>query len=229
MKPPLRENHTATGEQSKSRSGDETEQSPAEAFEARKKLALSSIVYIRFEGKSAQAHIPDGIDPSIPYPVQLQSPVIKIDPESITEESLLAGMLRVLAWDPANVHAATYRTYIKSIRPGLFEELIAAGIQKAESREWVIAEEIFSPRVVLNRNSPEPSINLALMHRRATRNISPIRASRRKPKKKTISHTDTTSLFWLAETFFLLHTTMPLFSSCENTIMTGSSLCSRAT
>jgi len=175
MKPPLRENHTATGEQSKSRSGDETEQSPAEAFEARKKLALSSIVYIRFEGKSAQAHIPDGIDPSIPYPVQLQSPVIKIDPESITEESLLAGMLRVLAWDPANVHAATYRTYIKSIRPGLFEELIAAGIQKAESREWVIAEEIFSPRVVLNRNAPNlPSTSRSCT--KSTRNISLIRA-----------------------------------------------------
>jgi tetratricopeptide (TPR) repeat protein len=164
MKPPLRENHTATGEQNKTHSEDKTEQSPAEAFESRKKLALSSIVYIRFEGQGAHAHVPDGIDPSIPYPVQLQSPVIKINPESITEESLLAGMLRVLAWDPANVHAATYRTYIKAIRPGLFEELIAAGIQKAESREWVIAEEIFFAASGLEPERPEPSINLALMH-----------------------------------------------------------------
>ncbi|MEN6500524.1 MAG: tetratricopeptide repeat protein [Rectinema sp.] len=172
MKPPLRENHTATGEQNKTRSEDKTEQSPAEAFEARKKLALSSIVYIRFEGKDAYAHVPDGIDPSIPYPVQLQSPVIKVDPESITVESLLAGMLRVLAWDPANAHAATYRTYIKAVRPGLFEELIAAGIQKAESREWVIAEEIFFAASGLEPERPEPSINLALMHEEHAKHLA---------------------------------------------------------
>jgi tetratricopeptide (TPR) repeat protein len=163
-KPPLRESHAATGGQNKSRGEDEAEKSPAEAFEARKKLALSSIVYIRFEGNGAQARVPEGIDPSIPYPVQLQAPVVKLSPESITAESLLTGMLRVLAWDPTNVHAEKYRTYVKTARPGLFEELIAAGIQKAESREWDVAEEIFFAASGLEPERPEPSINLALMH-----------------------------------------------------------------
>ncbi len=59
---------------------DAAERPLSEAFEERKKLALSSIVYIRFEGDGAAAHVPEGIDPSIPYPVQLQSPVINSIP-----------------------------------------------------------------------------------------------------------------------------------------------------
>jgi len=164
MKPLSRDKGHAAGGQKKSRGEDAAERPLSEAFEERKKLALSSSVYIRFEGDGAAAHVPEGIDPSIPYPVQLQSPVIKLNPASITAESLLTGMLRVLAWEPANVHAGKYRTYVRTARPELFEELIAAGIQKAESKEWAVAEEIFFAASGLDPERPEPAIKLALMH-----------------------------------------------------------------
>jgi tetratricopeptide (TPR) repeat protein len=169
MKPPARgKGHAALNSQKKVRSEENRENAAMrpslEAFEERKKLALSSIVFIRFDGKTAHAHLPEGIDPSIPYPVQLQAPMIKLDPASITPESLLTGMLRVLAWDPDNAHGATYRAYVRAVRPELFEELIAAGVQKAESKEWLVAEEIFFAASGLDPERPEPFINLALMH-----------------------------------------------------------------
>jgi len=164
MKPLSRDKGHAANSQKKSRVGEADGQPLLEAFEERKKLALSSIVYIRFEGADALAHVPEGIDPAIPYPVQLQSPVIKLNPASITMESLLTGMLRVLAWEPGNINAEQYRAYVKAARPELFEELIAAGIQKAETKEWTVAEEIFFAASGLDPERPEPSINLALMH-----------------------------------------------------------------
>ncbi len=162
MKPPSRDK--SRGNQKKGRANQDNRQLLPEAFEERKKQALSSILYIRFEGADAQSRLPSGIDASIPYPVQLQAPAVKLDPSSITIESLLAGMLRVLAWDSENENANKYRKYIKMSRPELFEELIVAGIQKAEEKDWIVAEEVFFAASGLEPERPEPYINLALMH-----------------------------------------------------------------
>jgi len=134
------------------------------AFADRKKAALSSVAFIRFEGQNARALLPKGIDTSISFPIQLSGPTIKLDPAQITSESLLTGMIRVLAWDPNHENAEIYRASIMAIHPELFEELIAAGIQKAEEKNWMIAEEIFFAASGINPERPEPFINLALMH-----------------------------------------------------------------
>ena len=162
MKPPSRDK--SRGNQKKGRVSQDSGQPLPEAFEERKTQALSSILYIRFEGTEAQSRLPSGIDASVPYPVQLQTPAVKLDPSSITIESLLAGMLRVLAWDSENENANKYRKYIKMSRPELFEEPIMAGIQKAEAKDWIVAEEIFFAASGLEPEQPEPYINLALMH-----------------------------------------------------------------
>ncbi len=164
MKPPSRDKSRLGAVQKKLRAENADITSLAEQFEVRKKSALSSVVFIRFDSKDAQKHLPQGIDPSIPYPVQLQAPSVKLNPAQITSESLLTGMLRVLAWDSGSANAGAYRDYVKSVRPQLFEELIAAGIQKAEEKEWGIAEEIFFAASGLDPTRPEPFINLALMH-----------------------------------------------------------------
>lgn len=167
MKPPLRNKNRSgseTGGESSRSAPADAAGTESETFESRKSKALSSIVYIKFEGQNAQSRLPAGIDPSIPYPIQLQTPVKKIDPSQITEESLLTGMLRVLAWEPDNPHAERYRDYISAIRPMLYEELIAAGVQKAEEQDWVVAEEIFLAASGLRPGRPEPVVNLALMH-----------------------------------------------------------------
>ncbi|MCX8013268.1 MAG: tetratricopeptide repeat protein, partial [Rectinema sp.] len=113
-----------------------------------------------------------GIDPEIAYPIQLQNPARKLDPSCITEESLLTGMLRVLAWEPEHENANRYREYIRAIRPMLYEELIAAGVQKAEEQEWVVAEEIFLAASGLEPARPEPLVNLALLHEAHARQLA---------------------------------------------------------
>lgn len=164
MKPPSRDKNHIGVVQKKPRSENVEVKSLVEEYEARKKAALSSVVFIRFEGVDARKHLPEGVDPSIPYPVQLQAPAIKLNPAQITPESLLTGMLRVLAWDPNSSNVESYRDYVRAARPQLFEELIAAGIQKAEEKEWAVAEEIFFAASGLDPERPEPFINLALMH-----------------------------------------------------------------
>lgn len=200
MKPPSRDKIHPAGVQKKSR--DDTSGTPflSETFEERKKLALSSIIYIRFEGE-ALAHVPEGIDPAIPYPVQLQSPVVKLNPASITVESLLTGMLRVLAWEPANKNAGVYRAYIKTARPELFEELIAAGIQKAESKDWNIAEEIFFAASGLEPDRPEPAINLALMHEEHANNLTESSKEAEAEQEDDLAHKYYQYLLSLRETF----------------------------
>ncbi len=201
MKPLSRDKSQVSGAQKKSRGEDAAGKPLSEAFEERKKLALSSIVYIRFEGTDALAHVPEGIDPSVPYPVQLQAPVIKLNPASITVESLLTGMLRVLAWEPANVNSEKYRAYIKAVRPELFAELIAAGIQKAESKDWAVAEEIFFAASGLEPERPEPPINLALMHEEHAKYLSDSGSDEEAEKEDELAHKYYKYLLALREVF----------------------------
>jgi len=97
----------------------------------------------------------------------------QLNPASITAESLLTGMLRVLAWEPANVHAGKYRTYVRTARPELFEELIAAGIQKAESKVGSGRRD-FLPRAASTPNAPSRPSTLRSCTK-SMRSISPIR------------------------------------------------------
>lgn len=201
MKPPSRDKSHAAGPQKKTRSDGEEAVSLAERFEERKKAALSSVVFIRFEGGDARKQIPQGIDPSIPYPVQMQAPAIKLNPAQISPESLLTGMLRVLAWDPAVANAQVYRDYIRAARPQLFEELIAAGIQKAEAKEWTVAEEIFFAASGLDPERPEPYINLALMHEEHAKQLNDAENEEDAEKEDEFAHKYYQHLLSLPQSF----------------------------
>jgi len=201
MKPPSRDKNHLGAAQKKPRSDSSEVTSLAEQFEARKKSALSSVVFIRFDGKDAQEHLPQGIDPSIPYPVQLQSTSVKLNPAQITSESLLTGMLRVLAWDSGSANANAYRDYVRSVRPQLFEELIAAGIQKAEEKEWGVAEEIFFAASGLDPARPEPFINLALMHEEHAKQLTDSGNEADGEKEDELAHKYYQHLLGLLEAF----------------------------
>ncbi len=201
MKPPSRDKNYLGAAQKKPRSDNADVSSLTEQFEARKKAALSSVVFIRFDGKDAQDRLPRGIDPSIPYPVQLQAPSVKLNPAQITSESLLTGMLRVLAWDPGSANASAYRDYVRSMRPQLFEELIAAGIQKAEEKEWSIAEEIFFAASGLDPDRPEPFINLALMHEEHAKQLIESGNEANGEKEDELAHKYYQHLLGLADAF----------------------------
>jgi tetratricopeptide (TPR) repeat protein len=126
--------------------------------------ALSSIVFVQSNSLLLEKLGIDGLDTSIPLPVQLSGPIKRFDPSLITTESILTGILRVLAWKPHIAHAVDYRNLLRSLRPGLLEELSTAGVQKVHSRDWDIAEEIFLALAGVYPERAEPLLDLALLY-----------------------------------------------------------------
>ena len=103
-------------------------------------------------------------DPAIPIPVETGRDAPSFDPADLSWEAIVAGMLRVLAWDPEHRNAGYYRSFVKAVRPEILAELSQAGIAKARNREWEIAEEIFRALSGLFPGAPEPVIDLAVMY-----------------------------------------------------------------
>ncbi|MDA8426957.1 MAG: tetratricopeptide repeat protein [Treponema sp.] len=102
-------------------------------------------------------------DPSIPLPVEIGGESERFDPRRLTAEAVVAGMLRLLAWNPAHEHADYYRGFVKAVKPDILVELSQAGIAKAQARDWEIAEEIFRALAGLFPAAPEPLLDLAIL------------------------------------------------------------------
>jgi tetratricopeptide (TPR) repeat protein len=94
----------------------------------------------------------------------MPSAVVKFDTSMINIESILSGILRVLAWKKSHRMADVYREIARTLRPSLLAELSDAGIAKSQAKEWPIAEEIFLALTGLYPESPEPLLDLALLH-----------------------------------------------------------------
>lgn len=103
-------------------------------------------------------------DPKVPLPVETGGAGERFDPRNLTGEALVAGMLRVLAWRPDHEHAAYYRSFVRAVKPELLGVLSEAGILKARSRAWDVAEEIFLALVGLYPEAPEPLVDLAVLY-----------------------------------------------------------------
>ena len=142
----------------------------AEARREKAERALSTIVYIslpeRAGNRLSGIRVPEGM----PLPVQTQES--GLDLATLTPEAIVTGMLRVLAWNPGHPHADWYRSFVQAVRPGLLEELSDAAVQKAHSRQWDVAEEIFLALAGLYPDRPEPRLDLAFLHEERARLLS---------------------------------------------------------
>ncbi len=100
------------------------------------------------------------VDPAVPIPVELG----QSDPADLSWEMIVAGMLRLLAYDPGNSNAAYYRGFVLAVKPGIFSELSETGILKAKNGDLDVAEEIFKALAGLAPEAPEPLLNLAILY-----------------------------------------------------------------
>ena len=120
-------------------------------------------------------HVPDlrvgdfTIDPGIPLPLEMDADTDEVDPEEITWESIIAGMLKVLAYRPGHRDAAYFRRFVCAARPGINEELTEAGIFKARNGDLDLAEELFLALTGLFPENPQPAVNLALTYEERVR------------------------------------------------------------
>ncbi|MGO8695529.1 MAG: tetratricopeptide repeat protein [Rectinemataceae bacterium] len=135
---------------------------PGEAFRPGA-AALRRLVFIELPNALARDIGSFKPDSSIPLPVEVGGEPERFDPRALTGEAVVAGMLRLLAWNPMHEHAAYYRAFVKAVRPDILLELSQAGIAKAQERDWEIAEEIFRALAGLFPEAPEPLLDLAIL------------------------------------------------------------------
>lgn len=104
------------------------------------------------------------IDPTIPLPVQKKDKDApgQFNPQELTAEQILAGLLTVLAYDKKNEHLDYYRSVLKEARPDIKKELSEAAILKAKNEDYEIAEEMFMALQGFDPEDKAITLNMAL-------------------------------------------------------------------
>jgi tetratricopeptide (TPR) repeat protein len=103
------------------------------------------------------------IDPGIPIPVELPPKDGVFDPEDLSWEMILSGMIRVVAEDPAGEDADYYRRFVLTVKPDILEEFTEAAILKAKNGDYDMALEILFALKGLFPQSPVVLLNRALI------------------------------------------------------------------
>lgn len=121
-----------------------------------------SIVFIQIPERVAGDIGSFKVDPDIPVPVELGQ--AGADLSGLSWEMIVAGMLRLLAYDGRNPNADYYRRFVFAVKPGIFAELSETGILKGKNGDFELAEEIFKALAGLSPEAPEPLLNLAVLY-----------------------------------------------------------------
>lgn len=125
---------------------------------------LESIYYISIPKDFILSNSSFKIDTSIKLPVQVKdadSPG-NFNPQEITAEQILAGILTILAYDKKNEHLDYYRSIIMQVKPNIKKELCEAAILKTKNEDFDLAEEIFRALIGLDPNDKAITLNMAL-------------------------------------------------------------------
>ena len=83
------------------------------------------------------------LNPDIMLPVQLMPGSSRLRKEDITIESIMAGMLFIIAYDEAAENFQYYRELVKALDPTIAERLNEAAIAKEQQKDYDFAEELF--------------------------------------------------------------------------------------
>ena len=125
---------------------------------------LESIYYIGIPENFIASDTAFKIDTTIKLPVQkkVDDAPGSFNPEEITPEQILAGILTVLAYDKKNTHLDYYRSIITQVRPDIKKELCEAAILKTKNEDFDLAEEIFLALLGLDPDDEAVILNMAL-------------------------------------------------------------------
>ncbi|MDT4763326.1 tetratricopeptide repeat protein [Sphaerochaeta sp. PS] len=126
--------------------------------------ALENLVFIRLP--SSMERNLDGfrIDPSIEIPIQLPAGQTSLEATSdISIELLVAGMLKIIAFDPDHKNFSYYRDFVLTVQQDAVQELNLAAIAQEQKGNFDFAEELF---LTVNHLAPMSAtfINLATFY-----------------------------------------------------------------
>ncbi|POR03965.1 hypothetical protein AU468_04680 [Alkalispirochaeta sphaeroplastigenens] len=102
------------------------------------------------------------LDPAALLPVETAGTPDTWNPDELSWEMIMAGMLKVLAYQPDHEDTPLYRDFLGEVRPRLVEELAETGIINARNENFALAEEIFRALSGLVPDGIEGPVNLAL-------------------------------------------------------------------
>ncbi len=97
-------------------------------------------------------------------PVQIQAGQ---KPEDIDFNSIVAGLIKVMAWNPENPDFNYYKDVLLNLQPNVAQELNLAAISKSKKKDFDFAQELML--AVKNiTDAPESYINLAVLYAQMT-------------------------------------------------------------
>ena len=101
---------------------------------------------------------------AVPLPIQFPEGSVT---EDIDFNSIVAGLIEVVAWDPENNNIDYYKQLLLELQPDVVKELNLAAIAQSNKREYEFAEELM---LAVNHLSdvPESYINLAVLYAQMT-------------------------------------------------------------
>ena len=104
------------------------------------------------------------VDSSIPLPIQFPEGSVVDD---IDFNSIVAGLIKVVAWDPENANIGYYKNLLLEMQPDVVKELNLAAIAKSDKKEYGFAEELMLAVRNLS-DAPESYVNLAVLYAKMT-------------------------------------------------------------
>lgn len=128
--------------------------------------ALKNILFIKLPSSMERDINTFHVDSSIEIPVQIPDGKQAFDAATeISVELIVAGMLKILAYQNDHVHASYYRSFVLALQPDAIEELNIAAIAQEQKHNFVFAEELFLTVCHLSLHSTA-YINLATLYSR---------------------------------------------------------------
>ncbi len=135
---------------------------------------LANVAYVSI-AQTTQRQIGDfTLDPEILLPVELPPGTRSLKAGELSWEAIVAGTLKVLAWDPGNSHAGYYRRFVLAVKPEIKNEFTHVGILKARNGESEVAIEIFRALEGLFPDDAVTRMNLALAYEERARQLEKI-------------------------------------------------------
>lgn len=133
------------------------------------KSRLANVAFVSIAGTKQRQIGSFELDPAIKLPVEMPSGTQSITTEELSWEAIVAGTLKVLAWDQSNPNTAYYRRFVLAVKPEIREEFTHLGITKARNGDAELAIEIFRALEGLYPEDAATHLNLALAYEERAR------------------------------------------------------------
>jgi Flp pilus assembly protein TadD len=111
------------------------------------------------------------LDPDILLPIELPPGESSFNLKELRWEAIIAGTLKVLAYDSNNSHADYYRSFVLAIKPEIREELTHLGITSSRNGKYDLALEVFKALEGLFPEDGITKMNLALVYDEYARHL----------------------------------------------------------